>query len=85
MKPVELLAYQITNNTKGEDIILDSFLGSGSTIIAAQKTGRICYGTELDPKYIDVIIQRYVDYTGNATIKKNGKEIVWQQRKQVTQ
>lgn len=77
MKPVELLAYQITNNTKGEDIILDSFLGSGSTLIAAQKTGRICYGTELDPKYVDVIVQRYVDLTGNATIKKNGQEITW--------
>lgn len=82
MKPVELLAYQITNNTKGEDIVLDSFLGSGSTLIAAQKTGRICYGTELDPKYVDVIVQRYVDYTGNATIKKNGQEIVWQKKTQ---
>lgn len=80
MKPVELLAYQITNNTKGEDIVLDSFLGSGSTLIAAQKTGRICYGTELDPKYVDVIVQRYVDYTGNATIKKNGQEITWQKK-----
>lgn len=80
MKPVELLAYQITNNTKGEDIVLDSFLGSGSTLIAAQKTGRICYGMELDPKYVDVIVQRYVDYTGNATIKKNGQEIVWQKK-----
>lgn len=80
MKPVELLAYQITNNTKGEDIVLDSFLGSGSTLIAAQKTGRICYGTELDPKYVDVIVQRYVDYTGNATIKRNGQEITWQRK-----
>lgn len=77
MKPVELLAYQITNNTKEEDIVLDSFLGSGSTLIAAEKTGRICYGMELDPKYVDVIVQRYVDYTGNATIKKNSQEINW--------
>ncbi len=77
MKPVELFAYQITNNTKGEDIVLDTFLGSGTTLIAAQKTGRICYGVELDPKYVDVIIQRYVDYTENETIKLNGKEIKW--------
>jgi DNA modification methylase len=78
MKPVELLAYQITNNTKGEDIVLDTFLGSGSTLIASEKTGRTCYGVELDPKYVDVIVQRYVDYTGNNKIKLNGKEIIWQ-------
>jgi len=78
MKPVELFAYQITNNTKGEDVVFDNFLGSGTSIIAAEKTGRICYGMELDPKYVDVIVQRYVDYTGNNKIKLNGKEIIWQ-------
>ena len=77
MKPVELFSYQITNNTKGEDIVLDNFLGSGTTLIACQKTGRICYGMELDPKYVDVIVQRYVDYTGNENIKLNGKDIIW--------
>lgn len=81
MKPIELFSYQITNNTKGEDIVLDSFLGSGSSIIAAEKTGRICFGLELDPKYVDVIVQRYVDFTGNTKIKKNGEEIVWQKTK----
>ncbi len=69
MKPVELLAYQICNNTKGEDIVLDTFLGSGSTLIAAQKTGRICYGMELDPKYVDVIIKRWEEYTGEKALK----------------
>lgn len=78
MKPVELMAYQITNNTKGEDIVLDSFLGSGSTLIAAEKTGRICYGLELDPKYVDVIVQRYVDYVDNPVVVLNGKQIVWE-------
>lgn len=78
MKPVELFAYQITNNTKGEDIVFDNFLGSDTTLIAAEKTGRTCYGMELDPKYVDVIVQRYVDYTGNNKIKLNGKEIIWQ-------
>lgn len=77
MKPIELIAYQVTNNTKGEDIVLDSFLGSGSTLIASEKTGRICYGMELDPKYVDVIVQRYVDYTGNENIKLNGEDIIW--------
>lgn len=77
MKPVELIAYQVTNNTKGEDIVLDSFLGSGSTLIASEKTGRICYGMELDPKYVDVIVQRYVDYVDNPSVKLNGKTIEW--------
>lgn len=71
MKPVELLAYQIQNNTKGEDIVIDTFLGSGSTLIACEKTNRICYGMEIDPKYIDVIIQRWEDYTENKAIKLN--------------
>ena len=69
MKPVELLVYQMTNNTKGEDIVFDPFLGSGSTLIAAEKTGRICYGVELDPKYVDVIIQRWEEYTGGKAEK----------------
>jgi DNA modification methylase len=80
MKPVELLAYLITNNTKGEDIILDTFIGSGSTLIAAEKTGRYCYGIELDPKYVDVIVERYCDYTGHNKIIKNGEIIVWQKK-----
>lgn len=81
MKPVELLSYQITNNTKGEDLVLDTFLGSGSTLIACEKLGRICYGSELDPRYVDVIVQRYVDYTGNSNILKNGEPIVWPVKK----
>jgi DNA modification methylase len=80
MKPVELLLYQITNNTKQGDIVLDTFLGSGSTLIAAQKAERACYGMELDPKYVDVIVQRYVDYTGNENIIKNGKPLLWQKK-----
>ena len=48
---------------------MDLFLGSGSKLIACEKTNRICYGMELDPKYIDVIIKRYEDYTGNKSEK----------------
>lgn len=52
-----------------DDIVIDPFLGSGSTLIACEKTNRICYGMELDPKYVDVIIKRWEDYTGNKALK----------------
>jgi DNA modification methylase len=68
-KPVELLEKPITHASKADDIVLDLFLGSGSTLIAAEKTGRICYGMELDPKYVDVIIKRWEEYTGDKAIK----------------
>jgi DNA modification methylase len=68
-KPVNLVKRAIKNSSKNEDIVMDLFLGSGSTLIACEKTNRICYGMELDPKYIDVIIKRYEDYTGNKAIK----------------
>jgi DNA modification methylase len=77
MKPVALVTEAITNSSSEGDIVLDTFLGSGSTLIASEKTGRICYGMELDPKYIDVIVQRYVDYTGNEEIIKNGVKEIW--------
>jgi DNA modification methylase len=64
MKPVALFEYQMLNNTKGGDIILDSFGGSGTTLLAAEKNGRISYLMELDPKYCDVIVKRWEDFTG---------------------
>jgi site-specific DNA-methyltransferase (adenine-specific) len=64
MKPVELMEYQILNNTKGADIVLDLFGGSGSTMIAAEKLGRRARLMELDPKYCDVIVKRWEDFTG---------------------
>ena len=85
MKPIELIEKAIFNSSKKEDLILDLFLGSGSTLIAAQKTGRICYGMELDPKYVDVIVQRYVDYTGNEEIIKNGETIIWKKTEMKTE
>ena len=69
MKPVELITRAIFNSSKSEDIILDLFLGSGSTLIACEKTKRICYGMELDPHYVDVIIKRWEDYTGEKAKK----------------
>ncbi len=67
MKPVELIEKALLNHESNR--VLDLFLGSGSTLIACEKTGRICYGMELDPKYVDVIIKRWEDYTGEKPIK----------------
>ena len=68
MKPVALFEYQMLNNTKGGDIVLDSFGGSGTTMIAAEKNGRIGYLMEFDPKYCDVIIKRWENYTGKTAV-----------------
>ena len=67
-KPVELVERALSNSSKGGDIILDSFGGSGSTLIACEKSGRKARLMELDPKYIDVIIKRWQDYTGREAI-----------------
>lgn len=80
-KPVELISYALYNSSKAEDIVLDLFGGSGSTLIACEKTNRIGYLMELDEKYVDTIIQRYVDYTKNENIIKNGEQIIWQKSK----
>tara|TARA_Y100000356_G_C11250640_1_gene286856 strand:+ start:92 stop:1297 length:1206 start_codon:yes stop_codon:yes gene_type:complete len=63
-KPVELVVKAIINSTKSKNIVFDSFLGSGTTLIACEKTNRICYGMELSPKYCDVIIKRWENFTG---------------------
>jgi site-specific DNA-methyltransferase (adenine-specific) len=68
MKPVALFEYQMLNNTKGSDIILDSFGGSGTTLLAAEKHGRKANVMELDPKYCDVIIKRWEDFTGKKAV-----------------
>jgi DNA modification methylase len=68
MKPVELVERAITNSSKSRDIVLDLFGGSGSTLIAAERTGRSARLMELDPKYVDVIVQRWQAYTGNKAV-----------------
>lgn len=75
-KPVEIPRRAIENSSQPGEIVLDFFGGSGSTLIAAEKTGRRCYTTELDPCYSDVIISRYVTETGNigVTCVRDGKE-----------
>lgn len=64
MKPVGLFDYLIKNNTKKDDIVLDLFGGSGTTIIACEQNGRVAYSMELDPRYVDVIIARWEKLTG---------------------
>ena len=74
MKPVELFEYQMLNNTKGSDLVLDSFAGSGTTAIACEKHGRNARLMELDPKYCDVIIKRWQAFTGQqATLEATGQ------------
>jgi DNA modification methylase len=76
-KPIGLIEKFVILYSKVNEIVLDLFLGSGSTLIASEKTGRICYGCELDERYCDVIVQRYVDYTGIEEVKKNGIIEIW--------
>lgn len=70
-KPVRLAVRAIKNSSKKGDVVLDLFSGSGSTLIACEQTGRICYGMEIDPKYVDVIRKRYAKFIG--------KEEEWQE------
>lgn len=71
MKPIPLFDYQIKNNTKGGDIVLDLFGGSGTTIMACEQNGRIGYVMEFDPKYVDVIIDRWEQFTGEKAVLIN--------------
>lgn len=64
MKPIKLFDYQIKNNTKGDDIVLDLFGGSGTTIMAAEQNGRRGFVMEYDPKFVDVIVDRWEQFTG---------------------
>lgn len=72
MKPVLLFDYQIKNNTKGGDVVLDLFAGSGTTMIAAEQNGRTAYLMEKDPRYVDVIIDRWEKFTGEKAVLLNG-------------
>ena len=73
-KPVGLAIWCFENYSKREDIILDLFLGSGSTLIACEKTGRVCYGMEIDPVYCDVIVQRWEKFTGKTAVLETRQE-----------
>lgn len=75
MKPIPLLAYPIMNSSLSNCIVLDMFGGSGSTLIACEQTNRICYTIELDEKYADVIVKRYIEQVGssdNVLVERDG-------------
>ena len=71
MKPIALIANALENSSKENDIVLDLFGGSGSTLIACEQLGRRCYMMELDPRYCDVIIKRWEGLTGEKAVKVN--------------
>ena len=75
MKPIPLLAYPIMNSTMTNGVVLDPFGGSGSTLIACEQTDRICYTVELDEKFCDVIVKRYIEQVGSSagvTVQRDG-------------
>jgi len=85
MKPVALMAYPIQNSSMSNCIVLDPFLGSGSTLIAAEQIGRICYGIELDEKFVDVIVNRFIDVTGESSgvyLLRDGEKISYEKVKE---
>jgi DNA modification methylase len=81
-KPIECMARPIRNNTAKGEGVYDPFLGSGTTLIAAEQLGRVCYGIELSPAYVDIIVDRWVKYMRKNgkefSIKKNGEPIEWE-------
>lgn len=73
-----MLSYPISNSTQENAVVIDTFGGSGSTLMACEKMNRICYTMELDEKYASVILRRYVEDTGdkdNVYVIRNGKKI----------
>jgi DNA modification methylase len=64
MKPVDLVVKALVNSSVPGDLVLEPFCGSGSTLIACEKTGRKCRGIELEPRYVDVIVKRWSEFTG---------------------
>jgi len=75
MKPVKIIGRMISNSSKRGEIILDAFAGSGTAVIAAEQLGRTCYMMELDPKYVDVIIDRFQNFTGVKAERIQGGDV----------
>lgn len=73
IKPVTMIEDALKDCSRRKEIVLDVFLGSGSTLIAAEKTKRVCYGIEISPRYVDVAIQRWQEWTGKKAVKLNKK------------
>jgi DNA modification methylase len=68
VKPIPMVADAILDSTARNEIVLDPFLGSGTTVMAAERVGRVCYGIEIDPAYVDVTIRRWQSYTGERAV-----------------
>ena len=83
MKPIPLLAYPIKNSSAPNAVVLDTFGGSGSTLIACEETDRICYTMELDPRYASVIVERFRlhenEDTGRIRCLRDGKELTYEE------
>ena len=77
-KPIALAERALKRSSEQNDIVLDAFGGSGSTMMACDQMGRRCRTMELDPKYCDAMVQRYVDFTSNTEVLKNGKVEIWE-------
>ena len=73
MKPVALWAQAVTDGSRKGEIVYDPFLGSGTTIIAAEQLGRKCYGMEISPQYCDVIVKRWETLTGKQAVRVPSK------------
>lgn len=80
-KPVPLIAYLVKQCTQENGLVLDSFLGSASTLIACEQLGRICYGVELEPKFVDVAVKRYIQQVGGSEdvmVERNGRTLSYE-------
>lgn len=85
MKPIALMAYPIKNSSMSNCIVLDPFLGSGSTLMACEQTNRRCFGIELDEKFVDVIVRRYIEQVGSdekVSVIRNGIKIAYKDLKE---
>jgi len=74
VKPIEMVADALLDSTNRGDIVLDAFLGSGTTLMAAERVGRICHGIELDPRYVDTAVRRWQQYTGRIAVHEVSKK-----------
>ncbi len=70
-KPIECMARPIRNHGDKGDVVYDPFLGSGTTLIAAHQLERICYGIEIEPAYVDVILKRYLNFAGESPVRQS--------------
>ena len=80
-KPVPLIAYLVKQCTQENGLVLDSFLGSASTLIACEQLGRICYGVELEPKFVDVAVKRYIQQVGGSEgvmVERDGRTLSYE-------